>query len=804
MNLPNWLRRTFAHPTAVRRSPPARRLGVECLEDRTTPSTPGEFDPAFGTDGAVTTDFNGTADYAANLAVQPNDGKIIVVGYTTSETTGYDFAVARYNANGTLDSTFGTDPDRPGRVTIDFDSPEDYGASVTILSNGQILLAGATYNVTAGRYDFAVARLTSYGALDSSFGGDGLVTVGFDGVGASPSRWNFRALPQGDKIIVIGGLDGYQGLVRLNGADGSVDTSFGEDGDGGVFIPVGGWYNQADAVVQSDGKIVVAGERGLVLRLDSDGRPDSTFVQQTLDFSTYGMSLDAQGNVLLAGRNDFNGFKPTDFFVARLKGDDGSLDPTFGTGGEVQIDLGSSHEVAGSLAVQADGKILVFGALWEQNEFEQDSSLYQAVVRLTTDGGLDGSFGSGGSLLQLLPDWFGPPAIHPDGSILSTNAYPQPGTDYDFVLTRRVGLTDADGDGIDDGIDDFVDADPAAVSDTFSDGTTTGSIISRGNQTLAIVNALDPAEGVVITAAEGGGTTPAEVRLAGGTSSFFLSPGDRITLTHGSVIVHVMTGTVEATFVAEGGAVSTTSLAGGNTVTFKPETGVVIAAATNTQPVVVTTNGTVVTVNPGASAPTATPSVTVTGGSFIFDEQAHPATGSVIGVLGENLGTPTFTYSYTDNDGNVVTGTSPPVDPGYYTVTASFAGNGNYNPASATATIMIAYEAHTLTDLSRAFNAGRTIPIKIQLLDANGNNLSSSSIDLTAIRLERVNADGSVTQVSLQDAGNANPGNLFRYDAGLHGYVFNLSTKGLGAGTYNFYWMAEGDPTEHKLSFRLV
>lgn len=200
----------------------------------------------------------------------------------------------------------------------------------------------------------------------------------------------------------------------------------------------------------------------------------------------------------------------------------------------------------------------------------------------------------------------------------------------------------------------------------------------------------------------------------------------------------------------------------------------------------------------------AVPTIAVSGGTFVYDEQPHPASGSVTGVNGESLGAPAFTYSYTDDDGHVVTSTTPPTDPGYYTVTASFAGNANYNPASATSTITIVYEARTLTDLSRAFNAGRTIPIKIQLLDANGNNLSSSGIDLTAVRLERVNADGSVTQVSLQDAGNANPNNLFRYDAALGGYIFNLSTKGLGAGTYHFFWMAEGDPTEHELDFRLV
>jgi hypothetical protein len=199
----------------------------------------------------------------------------------------------------------------------------------------------------------------------------------------------------------------------------------------------------------------------------------------------------------------------------------------------------------------------------------------------------------------------------------------------------------------------------------------------------------------------------------------------------------------------------------------------------------------------------ATPVVSVIGGSFVYDEQAHPATGSVTGVLGEDLGTPTFTYTFTDNNGNVVT-TGAPVEPGYYTVTASFAGNANYNPASTTATITIAFEVRTLTDLSKAFHAGRTIPIKLQLVDATGTNVSSAGITVTALRLDRVNADGSRTQVALQDAGNVNPGNLFRYDAALGGYIFNLSTKGLGAGTYEFSWTADGDPTEHTLSFRLV
>lgn len=199
----------------------------------------------------------------------------------------------------------------------------------------------------------------------------------------------------------------------------------------------------------------------------------------------------------------------------------------------------------------------------------------------------------------------------------------------------------------------------------------------------------------------------------------------------------------------------------------------------------------------------ATPSVQVTGGSFIYDGIAHPATGSVTGVNGANLGNPALTYSYTDGQGNVVTSASPPVAPGYYTVTATFGGDANYQASSATATITIAFEVRNLTDLNKAFNAGRTIPIKLQLTDAAGHNVSSGGINLTALQLERINADGSRTRMALQDAGSSNPANLFRYDAALNGYIFNLSTKGLTAGNYEFFWTADGDPTQHLLRFVL-
>jgi hypothetical protein len=198
------------------------------------------------------------------------------------------------------------------------------------------------------------------------------------------------------------------------------------------------------------------------------------------------------------------------------------------------------------------------------------------------------------------------------------------------------------------------------------------------------------------------------------------------------------------------------------------------------------------------------PAVTVVGGPFPYDEQAHPTTGSVTGTAGEPLGSPAFTYSYMNAGGTLVTTSTPPTDPGYYTVTASFPGNDNYLPASATATITIYYDVKTLTDLSKAFKAGRTIPIKIELTDAAGNNVSSADVSVFAVGLYRINADGSRTQVTLSSAGNSNPNDQFRYDPTIGGYIFNLSTEALSAGSYAFDWTAGTDPTTHELKLSLV
>jgi uncharacterized delta-60 repeat protein len=394
--------------------------------------------------GLVTTEFNNSA-YALpgdetgawDVAVQPNDGKIILVGDAGSATTGYHFVVARYNANGALDTTFGQN----GQVTLNFGSTQEHGSGVTVQPDGKILVAGTTYNSATGLDEFAVARLLPNGALDPGFSsaadnlGPGMVTVGFDGVDISPSSAQIRAQLQGNKILVSDSrCNGSLALARLN-SDGSVDNSFGAAGNGRVLIPVGGIYSQADAVVEPTGKIVIADETGRVFRLNSDGSPDNSFSNQTLDFSAYCVILDAQGNILISGRNDEGTFTHQDWVVARL-GADGNVDTNFGTGGEAQFSIDSSgHENANSLAVQANGKIIATGEVWPS--LVSDSPFF-AAARLNADGQLDTSFGSQDSVVLPLDD-LGLVAVAPDGGILIPGTIYQPSTIYDFAMMRLPG-----------------------------------------------------------------------------------------------------------------------------------------------------------------------------------------------------------------------------------------------------------------------------------------------------------------------------------------------------------------------------
>jgi len=205
-------------------------------------AAPGDLDPTFGGTGKVITPFDGFA-LGLSVAVQA-DGNLVVAGYAFNG-SDYDFALVRYNTDGSLDTSFnGT-----GKVTPAIGSGNDVGHCVAVQSDGKIVAAGTASG------NFALVRYNANGSLDTTFNGTGITTTDFGGAdGAHGVKF------QNDGKIVAAGQafsNGDFALARYN-TDGSVDTSFGSAGkvttdfDGGGDVGFG-------MALQSDGKIVVAG-----------------------------------------------------------------------------------------------------------------------------------------------------------------------------------------------------------------------------------------------------------------------------------------------------------------------------------------------------------------------------------------------------------------------------------------------------------------------------------------------------------------------------------------------------------------
>jgi len=134
----------------------------------------GALDPSFGGDGKVTTDFAGSDNIATAVAVQA-DGKLVAAGFVDLRPGDSDFALARYKPDGTLDRSFGTG----GKVTTDFAGGLDQAFALVVQANGKLIAAGRAQVTTTGLFDFALARYRPNGSLDASFGTGGKVTTDF-------------------------------------------------------------------------------------------------------------------------------------------------------------------------------------------------------------------------------------------------------------------------------------------------------------------------------------------------------------------------------------------------------------------------------------------------------------------------------------------------------------------------------------------------------------------------------------------------------------------------------------------------
>ncbi|WP_435015486.1 delta-60 repeat domain-containing protein [Tundrisphaera sp. TA3] len=227
----------------------------------------GRLDPAFGVGGKATIGFDlggPNDDTASGLAIQP-DGKIVLAGTALGPGVAESrFALARLNAGGVLDPTFGDG----GRVTVDFDpggTDAESASALTLQSDGKIVAVGYTRRPGNGEGRFAIARLEVNGALDRSFGVDGLATVAFPSEGDGFARASSVAIQPDGRIVVGGGTqptrvyDLFYAVARLD-ADGTIDSTFHDQGRLVLDIAYDPLRKGVSAVaVQPDGRIVAAG-----------------------------------------------------------------------------------------------------------------------------------------------------------------------------------------------------------------------------------------------------------------------------------------------------------------------------------------------------------------------------------------------------------------------------------------------------------------------------------------------------------------------------------------------------------------
>ncbi len=389
----------------------------------------GSLDPTFGNGGIVTTDF-GYQTQSSNLAtanavaIQPN-GQILVAGGIPGSNDFAIPAVARYNTNGSLDTTFGTS----GIVSI----PSIEGVPLTAIalqSDSKIVAVGGNF----------VVRYLSTGVLDSTFGTGGIASLGDDFIGASPQGVAIQ--PNGSILVADGSL------LRLL-PDGQFDTSFGNAGT----ARTAGYPATGLALLPSGEILVVSsalGTSGYISQYQSNGSLDITFGiagQLASPGSAVGLVLLGTGEFVAGGsltNNSIlpvNGLAASGFAISRYLSA-GVTDATFGTNGGTFTPVPAyTATTTSGLALQPSGDIVTVGTP------NQGGQTAFALARYTPTGQLDTTFGNSGIVVTR----FGIPsqvpsvsanalAIQSDGKIVAVGSYslffPHHGSDTAFKVLR--------------------------------------------------------------------------------------------------------------------------------------------------------------------------------------------------------------------------------------------------------------------------------------------------------------------------------------------------------------------------------
>jgi uncharacterized delta-60 repeat protein len=379
-------------------------------------AAPGDLDDTFSGDGKARTNFSAGRDAAFALAIQ-TDQKIVLAGMANRYQDSR-FALARYHPDGTLDDTFGGD----GRVVTNLTPGADIAFDVAVQSDGGIVAVGRAGGA-GGR--FAAVRYLADGTVDSTFGGDGIVTTNFTRHDDFASA---VAIQDDGGLVVVGRArqasevesrprDSAAALVRYH-PDGTLDETFSLDGRILANLTPGRDH-ALDVALASDDRLVVVGRSGregggfAILRYSTRGVRDATFGdgdgEVFVNFARFddwasSVALQDDGRIVAAGtasRRSASGFG-----IVRLESD-GSIDTTFSGDGKIvtrfteYFESAIDFDGANGVEIQADGKIVVAGASVRSVFLGMCCELLTVVARYTSGGILDDSFSGDG---KVVPD----------------------------------------------------------------------------------------------------------------------------------------------------------------------------------------------------------------------------------------------------------------------------------------------------------------------------------------------------------------------------------------------------------------
>jgi uncharacterized delta-60 repeat protein len=371
--------------------------GTEAFLTRFT--SDGQPDGSFGAGGTVT---NQTFDSSqANGVAIDSAGRLVVAGQAFDNSTNRQYLqVLRYLPDGRLDPSFGSG----GKLTSLIAGRSAAAASVLLAGDGKIVIGGSAQD-PAGGTAVMVARLAQNGTFDSSFGSGGVATLTLGGIARS------IALEPDGGVVLADYAPGYDDSVSKLTPSGGLDGNFGDGGS--AMLPMSGGQAATDAAValQPDGKVLVAGnvEEGpsnnpvmTAWRFTAQGRVDTSFGaagqarvpptgNQSASNGAQAMALEPDGKLLLAG-GDLDGTygAETQFEVARLL-PSGGVDGSFGSGGSTLTRL--PHDATGSasaMTLDSQGRILLAG------QAPGDTTGHLFIARYLNDAGRTSS-GSAGS-----------------------------------------------------------------------------------------------------------------------------------------------------------------------------------------------------------------------------------------------------------------------------------------------------------------------------------------------------------------------------------------------------------------------